>query len=339
MKNKKTQLYLLGGIVILCLFYFFLPDPSQSANKQRLVLDAVAKEEVKAIVIENAGEVIDLSKTAGEWKLGAAGYRVDEDKLEEILDLASEVWELEIVTTSEAYYKYGLDEETRTRVQLKNAAGDLLRDVYIGETGNRFNVRYVLIADDTRVLQSVDEIGFVFDVKPLDLRDRNMVTVSSGDKVKQIRMTRRLKNAKSGTNAITFSKQPKEAVAEASDDADAATTANDANEAPASDYDWVDGAGRSYKRGELDDIVNTLVSLRASTFVDDKSLVDYSDRALVVYDVITAESGVSDVTVYLIEEDEELGYLTGVSTQETLFRIPASDADRLNVPVKDLLAQ
>ncbi len=331
--KRKLQILLVGGIGVFLVVFFLLPDPNTVDQKRAVTVSAVMLADVSKLTLETPDESITLHYTGGEWKLGDEGYAVDATKVKTFTELALAEWKLEFITSATgADGQYGLTEDVRTLLNVYAADGKTLRSVKIGDIGNRYNARYMRLADDVRVFQNNAKLGFAFDVTATDLREKAMLKLDSSN-VREVRVTR-------GATTISLKRQNKEetplvepADAAAGDDGD---NAAETQPADAAIEQWVDAAGKVYQESAVNDMLNTLTALRARSFADERLLSAEQTNAQLSYELFTVIDDPSVATVYLFTKVEDDGYLAGVSTAAGLFYIPLDDGERLDVELSEL---
>ncbi len=138
-KKNKNGLYFIVLVVLIGIFllvkYVFVNKPNSNFDMNQLSIDTA---NVASISIKQPkdNEPIKLSKENGIWKAsqGNQSYDADDNSIKGILGVLNELKIQNIAGTTEDKWKdYQLTDSAATDVQIFDAGGKLLKDIYIGK--------------------------------------------------------------------------------------------------------------------------------------------------------------------------------------------------------------
>lgn len=317
MKMKRKTWILIGTVVFVYLLILILPDHDKRGKIK--ILDRL-KQPVTAFSLrtKSVGEV-SLEKTDDRWYVSKRKYAADVGKVEQLLQTFSNDFELEVVSLSQAFSSYDLDEENRTTIALIDDGGNILRRFHIGKSANRYRSRYVSVDDEKIIYASITPIGNLVDVDTIDdLRDKTISTFVPSQIIS-------IGSAKgSGTPFIELTLQ-KNLLKPLEEDGSKSSSAEEKNTEGKVVNSYVDKDGKIYDYEKVQRIVDKLSSLKAKSFFEIEENRVLLERPLVSYRYKLSDRE----EVLTIYEKTDQGYPLTTSFDKQGYYLPVTDGEEL----------
>ena len=147
--KKYLEYIILGAIALVCVLYIGLRDSSE-INYTLPTFRMISREDFTRMEVssaENPG--VEFVKTSEEWFLSDGDYPADTGKVNKLLDALEEVVPVDMVSQSENYGRYDLDEENRFTLKAWNGE----RDLFGKFTSASFQLRETITMSSFRVIK------------------------------------------------------------------------------------------------------------------------------------------------------------------------------------------
>ena len=138
-------------------------------------LPPIDMEQLDYVELVTNDRTVKLVKNGGEWRLEPEGYKADSSEVTQLLRSISSLTLTDLVSITENYRRYDLEEGTRIRVTAYQSE-ELVRQFDVGKQSPSYNHTYVAIRDDKRVFQANGDFRGNFDKTKDDLRDLLVLT-------------------------------------------------------------------------------------------------------------------------------------------------------------------
>lgn len=172
MRLKKEYLVLAAIIVALGL-YLTLRNTDRTLYELPELPEVSAKRISKLDITGPEGKVV-LEKQDEKWRILPQGYPADKDKVERVLDAIDDLTLTTLVSESENYARYELDEAKR--VELKAWDGDKLkREIEIGKTAGTFKHTHVKLSGDPNVYHARGDFRHSVNNPLEEFRDKSVM--------------------------------------------------------------------------------------------------------------------------------------------------------------------
>jgi hypothetical protein len=214
----------------------------RSGNRVRYSLPRLATvkaDDLTRITIERSTGSIELQKREGSWRILPEGYAADPGTVGSMVSALAELSMTALVSESESYSRYELDEPERIRVTAY--AGDKeARRVDVGKQDEGRRSSFVLLSGDKRVWSSSLNLRSLFDKEKDKLRDMTVLDFQQ-DAIAEV-------VAKQGGTALELRK-----VTEQAADKSSSTT-------------WKDASGAAVDQDKVATLLRTLARLRCQRY-------------------------------------------------------------------------
>jgi hypothetical protein len=261
MNIKKEYLVLFALILVLSL-YLILHERDKSYYRLP-VFPKVMKKEISRVEISKQGTAVDLKKKDNHWHIVPQGYPADDNQVESMLGVIEKLSLTALVSESENYKRYQLDEDNK--VTVKAWSGDMLkREFEIGKAATTFQHTFVKLSEDYRVYQARGNFRNKFDLSVDNLRDKTILSFDAED-IQEIRLSK-------GEQSIVFTRKQVPDEITSSEDEKA-----ESSEDPTEEATWQSTDGKKADKSQLNRILTTLSKLRCERYLNDRKKEDVSD--------------------------------------------------------------
>ena len=186
MRFKKEYLILL--VVIVGLSLYLWQDKSGRMHYELPELKQLASKKLTRVDIKRPDGELLLQKKQGKWLVGERGYTADENKVSNILNTIAELSLSALVSQSEAYSRYGLDEEQQIFVTAFEN-GTAVRELRVGKASPNRSGAYVRVQDDPNVYLAEQNLKLTLDQTVQRLRDKTVLGFNR-DKATQVALAK-----------------------------------------------------------------------------------------------------------------------------------------------------
>ena len=265
MKFKKEYVILIFVIIALSV-YLYMRKTDRTLYKLPEIPQVNEKELTKLEITKGKTSLV-LNKKDDKWYIAPAEYLTDADKIKDMLDALKDLALTALVSESENYNRYDLDEGQKINVKASQG-GSLKVDIDIGKTASSFRHTFVRPSGDKRVFHAQGNLKNAFDVTVDSVRDKTVLALKPAD-IQQI-------NVKKDQQSLAFSRiqAPVEVKAPAAEKDK--TEKNTAASPPAPKQIWQAATGQPVNDSALNQLLNAVANLRCEKFIDDRKKEDYT---------------------------------------------------------------
>jgi hypothetical protein len=312
--------YVALTVIVAALVVYLVVKSDDKTHYEIPAVEEAENSEITRIVVERPDStVIDLVRDDTEWKMKPQGYRAEKSSVDRLADELAGFELTTLVSESETYSRYGLDESGKLKV--KAYAGDeMVRDFAIGKPSPTRRHTYVLISDDPSVYEAKNNLRSLFDKETGALRDKTVFTFE-GTSVTAITLF-------DGDKSVTFEKTTVPAPV------DPAAGEENSSPLPATETSWTTAHGAEAKAESIKALLNALTSLKCDGYIEGRSKSDFTDP---VYSVKLEEREVRSLVIF--EKDENDKYPAISSESPYPFLLPEWRANQIMRKPSDLLVQ
>lgn len=179
MKVKKEYIVLAALIVALSV-YLLMHNRDRTQYDLPVLQKVPAAEITKMEIRKPDGTIITLEKKGDDWVILPGDYCAEAGKISVMLKSMSDLTLTALVSETESYERYGLNEEERLGVRAW-AGTELKRDFEVGKTAASFQHTFVRMAGDARVFHAVENLKSRFDQTVDTLHDKTVLRVDPSE--------------------------------------------------------------------------------------------------------------------------------------------------------------
>ena len=322
MKVKKEAI-ILGAMIVALSLYLVFRNPDRT-HYELPAIPEIAEANISKIEISKKGTTIVLNKEDDKWHIAPEGYLVDTHKVEGMLDGMKTLAVTALVSESESFGRYDLDDDKK--ITVKAWQGEALkRDFDVGKTASSFQHTFVKLSGDDRVYHGRGNLRDQFDQTVEGLRDKTVLSFDRND-IQEIHITK-------GKEVIAFkpAQVPVEVKALSEGDTEGEETLSPEGKPK---MVWQTADGKEGDEAEIDRLLNTLSSLRCEKYIDDKKKEDFTDP------ICTAQlKGTEEYTLSIFaKKDKDANNYPAISSENDYpFLLPKWQADSLMKKPDDML--
>jgi hypothetical protein len=257
MKFKKEYLILILIIAALSAYLFM-----RSADRTFYELPKIAgleQNQITRIEISKGGESIFLNKKDNKWYLEPHGYLTDANKVKDMLKVFAAFNLTTLVSESEDYGRYELNDEKRITVKAWQQEA-LIRNFDIGKPASSFRHTFVRIDGDSRVFHASENFRGKFDLTADNLRDKNVLSFKPAD-IREIQIAKDKTSLKLVRSQVPVTPQQEK---------------SDTAPPVALKFEWQSGDGTTGDSPNLSRLLTTLSTLNCATYINDRSKESFS---------------------------------------------------------------
>ena len=175
-KKDLKELIILGVVALICLLYIGFRKRGE-LNYTLPTFPIVATDEFTALeILSPEGETIRIEREGTRWLLSDE-YPADPSVVNRILDSLETINPVDLVSESEKYGRYELDEEHRY-VLKGYKKENLIREIYLGKLSSSENYNYVLFPRNKNVYTLRGALIKTVNKEPKSLRDKVILQVN-----------------------------------------------------------------------------------------------------------------------------------------------------------------
>ncbi len=178
MKKKQLQIIILISIILLGSVYLILSNSNKMYTLPEF--ENINPEELTKITIDKQETNITLQMLSDDWVIMPDEYKVDPAIMESIFTAISEITLTELISTSEQYSKYSLDDASKTRITVYN--GDyIVRQFDIGRESSSYQHTFLRRIDDPDIYQARGNLVATFNKETEAIRDKLVLSLNTED--------------------------------------------------------------------------------------------------------------------------------------------------------------
>jgi hypothetical protein len=318
MKIKKEFVILAAVIVLLSLYLVFYN--SDRTKYQLPAVPDIVKKDISKIELTAPKASIALSREDDAWTIGPEKYLADDKKMTRILDVIETFTLTDLVSESENYIRYELDEEKKIRVTAYEG-GEPVIAFDIGKTAPSYRHTFTRLGKDPRVFYADGNFRSSFEQTIDSLRDKNVLSFDKND-IQSLSIVK-------GETALMLSKVQvpveKPVKEEEKTNTPPETEPETEPEAePETELVWQNGKGEKIEKSKIDRLLNALSKLACYSYPDGVKKEHLTEA---IYTVTL--KGTADHSLSLFSKlEKDASEYPGVSSQSKyVFALSASQSD------------
>jgi hypothetical protein len=282
MKIKKE--YLILCVIILALSLYLIFHNRDRSTYQLPALSPIERNDITRIEILGAEKTIELGREGSDWKILPEAYPADAAKIKDMLDVLTAFTLTALVSESENYQIYDLDDEHRIRVKAWSK-DSVVREFDAGKAASSFRHTFVKLPGNPMVYHARDNFRRKFDLSTDDLRDK-LVLSFDAETIHEIEIQK-------GALTSIFSKNPVPGE-------NAEPGSKEAGEKPVAPQEqrWMNEKNELLDEPAIRRLLSTLSGLKCEKYIEGKTKAEFSrpictillkgakDYSLSLYDVL-----------------------------------------------------
>ena len=314
MKIKKEYIILVLIIIVLSVYLY-----KRSADRTLYELPKLAQIDEKALTkleITRDKTVLVLNKKDDKWYIAPAEYPTDANKVKDMLNAIKNFDLTALVSESQNYNLYELDEGQK--INVKAFQGDsLILDIDVGKSASSFRHTFVRPSGDERVFHARGNLKNTFDVTVESIRDKTVLSLKTAE-IQQLNI-----NKEQQSLAFTRTQVP---VAVSAQDADKNTEAAAPAPTSAPKQAWQAATGQPVNESALNQLLNTLANLRCEKFIDDRKKEDFKSP---LFTIELKDGQEYKLSIFSKAEENDPNYPAVSSGSDYPFELSTSQVDRI----------
>lgn len=264
MKIRKE--YVILAVLIVVLSAYLVLHQRDRTHYRLPVLAQVSGERIGKIVIKTPKKEVTLKKKGSYWQILPQGYRVDKQKIGQILDAVGKLKLTALVSEAGQYRHYDLDDGHKITVRAWSDKNKLLRQFDVGKVASSFIHTFVRLKGDGRVYHAQGNLRERFDQPVADLRDK---TVLAFDKQRIIEIAL----VRDGKTTVFKRQAPVKAKAKAGEKAPPAGSHGTV---------WLGPQGNRADTAGIDRLLTALDKLQCDGYIEKRAKADFKNPAFEV---------------------------------------------------------
>jgi len=174
-KNGNFEIIVIVTIIVLALTYLLFKKTDRIHYKVPELKVLKTKDIEKVVITKSNGRVV-LKKVGSDWLIGDEGYKTDSGKVNMLIKTVSELKLTTLVSKTENYYKYELDNKNKINVKVFGN-GKIIREFDVGKVASTRDHTNVKLLDNKNVYHMRGSVKIVFNKSMDDFRDKKIFTV------------------------------------------------------------------------------------------------------------------------------------------------------------------
>lgn len=288
MKLKKE--YIILFIIIIALVLYLVFRKQDRIQYELPDIKDVPVSEISKIEIKGKKDIALLKRSDKTWTIGAEEYPADKNRIERILDFICKPVLVTMVSDSENYARYGLDEGNRIAVTAYSGESQA-RSLDIGHSVPGHDYTFIRLKNDHRVYHARNKMRELFEADIDELRDK-LVLSFDRDEIDRISVqkqdmvyTMTLEEVSPGTfDKDTEPEKPQKS--------------------------WKDMEGKDLDESIPGQILSTLMSLKCESYIYDYKKEDLNNPVF-----FATLKGEKEYTLSVFEKQEEEEDYPAVSSE------------------------
>ncbi len=177
---KKKEYIVLFVIIALIAFYLGFKDNGRE-NYELPKLDDLNLSKITKLTVKKDSDIIEIEKGSDNiWYILPEKFPADREKVNKVIEAVYKVRITALVSETESYARYELDEATKLSITLYD--GDKkLRNLNIGKVASSYQHTFVKLENNKNVYHAKNDIRSAADKSKSDLRDKKVLIFKSDD--------------------------------------------------------------------------------------------------------------------------------------------------------------
>ena len=323
MKIKKE--YIILVFIIIALSVYLYTRKTDRTLYELPELPQVNEKELTKLEITKGKRVLVLNKKDDKWYIAPADYPTDASKVSDMLKVIKELELTALVSESENYNRYELDEDQRINVKASQG-GNLKLEIDVGKTASSFRHTFVRPAGEDRVFHAQGNLKNAFDVTVDTIRDKVVLTLKPTD-IQQL-------SVQKNQQSLSFARAQAPVEVKAPATEENTTEKNPEASPPAPKQIWQASDGQPVNESALNQLLNAVANLRCEKFIDDRKKEDYASPLFSL-----EMKGVQDhrLSIFAKAAENDSNYPAVSSGSQYPFQLSKSQVDRIMKAPAELL--
>ncbi len=284
MKIKKE--YIVLAAVLIALVAYLTLRKTDRTQKQLPAPDPLTSKQISKLEITRSKGTIVLKKADEKWTLDPQGYPADTQKVNDMIEVLSDLSITAQVSESKNYARYELDKDQSISVKAWTGSS-LGRDLKIGKTASTFRHTHIKLPDDPNVYHAQGNFKRKFDMDIDALRDKTVLSFEPAE-ITEIHI-------RSNNKTVSFSK-----IEAATDPNKKDPPADQTKPSEKATLRWQTHDGKTVDATKLDQILSRLSKLQCESYIKDGKKEDYQNA---VYQITL--KGAKTFTLSLFDKSEK----------------------------------
>jgi hypothetical protein len=308
--NVKKEYILLALLIVSSITYLFFKSTDR-IHYTLPALKALKAGDITKVEVTRAGNTTLLTKKGTSWYISGPNWRADQTKISEMLDKLSTLTITDLVSESNAYERYQLDD--KSKLALKAFSGnEIRREFSIGKTAPTNSHTYIRLPGDSKVYLASGDLPRLFTAPTAELRDMLVLGFAS-DQITSIKIIEAGKSTVLSKEELPADKSQKE-------------TAKDAVKL----FTWKTDRGETVDKAVIDPFLAGLSRLYCEKYLDDSMKASLANPAITL-----TLKGVNTFTLSIYEKQGEI--IPAISSQsESPFAFPGYKLETLKKSLDEI---
>ncbi len=320
MKVKKELIILFVVIVGLSLYLIFRNQDNTHYKLPKLA--HISGKQISKIEISKQETSIVLNKKDNFWHIGPDEYPANSNKIEKMLDVIEGLSLTALVSESENYNRYDLNDEKKITIKAWEK-GAVKRTFDIGKVASSFRHTFVKLENDDRVYHARGNFINDFDKTVEELRDKTVLAFNQ-DEIQYVHITKE-------KTEIEFTRSDIPVDVKTTEKPDTATP-------PPSQVQtiWKTADGKRGDKAKIERLLSSLSNLNCHEYINDSKKEDFSNPICTIELKGTKEYKLSIFS----KKDKEASDYPAISSENNYpFSLSKSQADNLMKEPNELIKE
>ncbi len=169
----KTE-FLILGLVIVALSAMLIVRNQDHVGYDLPEISALDKDAVDRVEVTTGKNTLVMERSNKSWRMRKSGYKVDEDKIAQVLSTLADLKISTLVSQSGDYRRYGLDPDASISVRAFSGKREV-RSLVIGKVVSSYRHTFVRFPDTKGVYHADESIRSRFEYSDSDWRDKKIL--------------------------------------------------------------------------------------------------------------------------------------------------------------------
>lgn len=294
---KKEYIFLSAIIAALCAYLFL--HGSGERHYTLPEIETVKASDINRFEIGERGDTVTIIKQDGNWRVSDKHYLADEEKVKKMAEAIENLQVTALVSESENFKRYGLDQKNRLRVLAASDSGKTVQ-VMVGNVAPTRNHTFVKLKGDDRIYHASGNLAKLFDRTVSEIRDKQVVNIDP-----------------SGITGLKISKQDHEMHLERTEQENGQSRA----------WESPDTSKIDPKRVET--LLSTLSDLTCSRYLDPQQGPSKSEEDILTFIELSEDQSDQPVRIELFEKNKEGLYPARSSQNQYPFLLKGVTAESI----------
>lgn len=305
--------YIILALIVISLSVYLIVQKKDKTHYTLPETENIEKNDISKMLINREESDLTLSRQNNRWYILPHHYPADIGIVESMLDSISTLSLTALASESRNYTPYELDEKNKIEVTAFREETPL-RTISIGKAASSSRHTFVKLANDHRVFHAAGNLRSFFDKTVSGLRDKEILKID--DEITELKLRK-------GEDEITI-------VRTSSPVTSNPDKKNEEGQAPPAQK-WETAEGKPAVDSEVDDLVNTLLSLFCDEYIEDKAKEDFSSP---IYSV--SLKGLKEYTISFFDKNDNT-YPAVSSQNQYPFLMSSWKAEKIMKDLESLL--